>query len=95
MKISDRAWKILKSFRLDLVILDQTYGKGKDAGGHLDSGQVIGIISKMKVEKIIDESSLVYATHISHEGNSIHDVMEKVAINNGYHIAYDDLEINI
>ncbi|CAK7027130.1 hypothetical protein KQI38_21645 [Tissierella carlieri] len=95
LKISDRVWKIFKSFRLDLGILDQTYGEGENAGGHLDSGQVTDIISKMKVEKIIDESSLVYATHILHERNSIHDVMEKVAINNGYHIAYDDLEINI
>lgn len=95
LKISDSVWEILKSYKLDLVILDQTYGKGKNAGGHLDSGQVTDIISKMKVEKIIDESSLVYATHISHEGNDIHDMMEKFAINNGYHIAYDGLEINI
>lgn len=95
LEISDSVWEILRSFKLDLVILDHTYGKGKNAGGHLDSGQVTNIISKMKVEKIIDESSLVYATHISHEGNDIHDVIEKIAINNGYHIAYDGLEINI
>lgn len=56
---------------------------------------VTDIISKMKVEKIIDESSMIYATHISHEGNDIHDVMKKLPIANGYHIAYDGLEINI
>lgn len=95
LKISDSAWDILKSFKLDIVILDQTYGEGKNAGGHLDAGQVTDIISKMKVEKIIDESSMIYATHISHERNDIHDVMEKLALANGYHIAYDGLEINI
>lgn len=95
LKISDNVWNILKSFKLDLVILDQTYGKGRNAGGHLDAGEVTDIVSKMSKEKIIDESSMVYATHISHEGNDIHDVMEQLAIENGYHIAYDGLEINI
>ncbi len=95
LKISDSVWDILKSFKLDLVILDQTYGEGKNAGGHLDAGQVTDIVSKMKAEKIIDESSVVYATHISHEGNDIHEVMEKLAIAKGYHIAYDGLEITI
>jgi phosphoribosyl 1,2-cyclic phosphate phosphodiesterase len=95
LEISGKVWEILKSFKLDLVILDHTYGKGRNAGGHFDSGQVIDTISKMKAERIIDESSLVYATHISHEGNDIHEVMEKAAANNGYHIAYDGLEITI
>jgi hypothetical protein len=35
-----------------LVILDQTYGKDKNAGGHLDAGQVIEIASKMKRKKL-------------------------------------------
>lgn len=95
LEISDSAWDILKSFKLDLVILEQTYGEVKNAGGHLDAGQVTDIVSKMKAEEIIDENSMIYATHISHEGNDIHDVMEKLALANGYHIAYDGLEINI
>lgn len=95
LTISERSWDILKSFKLDLVILDQTYGKDKNAGGHLDASQVIGIVSKMKIEKIIHKNSMVYATHISHEGNDIHDVMENLAISNGYNIAYDGLIINI
>ncbi len=95
LQISDKAWDILKSFRLDLVILDQTYGAGFNAGGHLDAGQVVDIIKRMKEERIIDENSLVYATHISHEGNDIHDIMEELAVKNGYHIAFDGLEMVI
>jgi len=95
LSLSDRAWIVLKTFRLDIVILDHTYGEGFNAGGHLDARQVIDIIKKMKEEKIIDEKSMVYATHISHEGNDLHDEMEKFAVSNGYHIAYDGLEINI
>lgn len=95
LRLSDRAWSILRKFKLDLVILDHTYGDGFNAGGHLDARQVTDIVRKMKEEKIIDENSIIYATHISHEGNDIHEVIDKLAIKNGYHIAYDGLEINL
>ncbi|EQB87866.1 hypothetical protein M918_06935 [Clostridium sp. BL8] len=95
LRLSDRAWDTLKRFELDVVILDHTYGEGFNAGGHLDSGQVIDIITKMKIEKIIHENSMIYATHISHEGNDIHEVMDKLVNKNGYHIAYDGLELNL
>lgn len=95
LNIYDSSWKILKSFKLGLVILDQTYGMGENAGGHLDAGQVIDIVSRMKVEKIINKDGLVYATHISHEGNDTHDMMENLATANGYHIAYDGLVISM
>ena len=95
LRISESVWNTLKALRLDLIILDHTYGAGYNAGGHLDAGQVTDIILRMKAEKIIDENSLVYATHISHEGNDIHDEMEKLSKKNGYYIAYDGLEINM
>lgn len=95
LEISNEAWNILEQTKLDLVILDQTYGKGFNNGGHLDSGQVVEVINEMKQKAVMDNNTLVYATHISHEGNNVHEVMEKEAIKNGYHIAYDGLEINI
>lgn len=95
LEISKEAWRILEQIKLDLVILDQTYGIGFNSGGHLDSGQVISVIHKMKEKHIINNDTEIYATHISHEGNDIHEIMEKEAIRNGYHIAYDGLEIEI
>jgi len=49
----------------------------------------------MQEEKIIDDSSVVYGTHFSHEGNDIHDRMEELSIKNGYNIAYDGMIIEI
>ncbi|HOO68168.1 MAG TPA: MBL fold metallo-hydrolase [Bacilli bacterium] len=95
LKITEESWNILKKYKLDVVFLDQTYGVGFNNGGHLDAQQVSDIVSKMHKESIIDNNSLVYATHISHEGNDIYDEMEKLAIKNNYHIAYDGLKIEI
>ncbi len=91
--LSDEAWDILQHYKLDLVVLDQTYGKGYNHGGHLDGGQVIEIIKEMRARAIINDNSYVYATHISHEGNDTHDKMEQASVLNHYHIAYDGLKL--
>lgn len=75
--------------------MDQTYGAGYNNGGHLDAGEVIQIIQRMKAARIMKEGAQVYATHISHEGNGVHERIEKLACENGYHIGYDGLEIHL
>lgn len=95
LKITDDAWEILKQYKLDVIFIDQTYGKGFNAGGHTDAGMIEEYVAKMKTLNIIDEHTLVLATHLSHEGNHIHSLMEEEAQKYGYHIAYDGMEINI
>lgn len=94
-ELSEESWNILKRYKLDIVFLDQTYGANHNGGGHLDADQVIDIINKMYTHNIVDENSLIYATHISHEGNSTHDEMELMAKKNNYRIAYDGMNIDI
>lgn len=95
LKITDEAWNIIKKYKLDIVFLDQTYGEGYNNGGHLDCGEVKEIVKYMYEEEIVNNNSKIYATHISHEGNNIHEIMEKEASLYGYHIAYDGMQINI
>ena len=95
LEISEEVYSLLKGHFIDIMILDQTYGAGYNAGGHLDAEQVIEIINRMKEMNIINENSQIFATHISHEGNSIHEVMEEVASQNFYNVAYDGCIIEI
>ncbi len=95
LEISEEAWQILEKYRFDVVFLDQTYGKGFNAGGHPDAGMVSDYVKTMRTKGIINEKSLVYATHISHEGNETHEEMEKKAKANGYRIAYDGMKLSL
>ena len=95
LDISEEAWKIMEGCQFNVVFLDQTYGKGFNAGGHPDAGMVSEYVKVMRKKGIIDENTFVYATHISHEGNNIHDEMEKESVKNGYHIAYDGMKISV
>ena len=62
---------------------------------HLNQKLFIEQLEKLREAKIITDKTLIYGTHISHEGNPYHELAEKRAITNGYHIAYDGLEIQI
>ena len=85
----------MKKYKFDVVFLDQTYGKDFNNGGHLNEFQVKEIVKAMKEQNIINEKSQIFATHISHEGNNIHSIMGEKASLNGYHVAYDGMEINV
>lgn len=52
-------------------------------------------ISKLKSLNIIDDNTLIYGTQIFHENLSYHELIEEKAIQNGYHIAYDGMIIEI
>ena len=95
LKITEEAWKIIDNYKLDIVFLDQTYGEGFNNGGHLDESEIKKIIEDMNEHGITTQEAKIYATHISHEGNNTHEIMEAKAKLSGYSIAYDGMEINI
>lgn len=91
LEISESVYKSLENERIDVLILDQTYGKGYNAGGHLDAGQLIEIIERLRLMGTLTDETLIYATHISHEGNDTHENMQSLSNEYNYNIAYDGL----
>ncbi len=76
------------------MILDQTYGEGFNAGGHLDAGQLVEIIDRLRIMGTITDETHIYASHISHEGNDTHKNMQIIAEKHKYNTAYDGLILN-
>lgn len=95
LEITEDAWKIIENYKLNIIFLDQTYGEGCNNGGHLDEREIKKIIEYMDEHGITNQKSEIYATHISHEGNNTHEIMEEKAKLSGYCIAYDGMEITI
>ena len=93
--LTDKALEQLKEFKLDVVLMDHTFGDKDYSFSHLNEKLFIEQIEKMKNLGIIDNNTKIYATHISHDGNSYHEIADKRAISKGYNIAYDGLEIEI
>lgn len=93
--ISEDVWDFLCTCHPDALVIDQTYGEGCNSGGHTDAGQVKDIVLRMKKLGITDDSTRIFATHISHEGNGTHEQMEALAVKNGYNIAFDGMEFDL
>lgn len=93
----EEVWYFLKdnNIKLDLVILDHTYGYNSDSGGHLNAKRFIDEIEKFKINGIVNFNTKFLATHISHEGNPLHKDLYTFAIQNGYEIAFDGLVVKI
>lgn len=93
--LTDKAFDELKGYKLDAVIMDHTFGNVDYSFSHLNESLFIEQLNKLKNIGCIDENTLIYGTHISHDGMSCHEIVEGQAIKNGYHIAYDGMEIEI
>lgn len=93
--LTDNALNQLSEYKLDIVIMDHTYGNVNNTNSHLNENLFLEQISKLKKLNIIDEQTLIYGTHISHVGLSYHELIEELAIKKGYHIAYDGMELEI
>lgn len=94
-KLTDNALKQLSEYKLDVVIMDHTYGNIENKNLHLNEQSFLEQINKLKKLNIIDEKTLIYGTHISHVGLSYHELIEELANKKGYHIAYDGMIIEI
>lgn len=94
-ELTNNALKQLLPKKLDLVLMDHTYGNVTCASAHLNEQLFISTINKMKGFGIVTDKTMIYGTHISHDGNSYHEEIEERAIKNGYHIAYDGMVIEI
>ncbi|MCI8441518.1 MAG: MBL fold metallo-hydrolase [Provencibacterium sp.] len=94
-RLSEENFRWLKGRPLDLLILDQTYGEGHNAGGHLDAGQVIKTLHRLAAQGSLNSRSRCYVTHLSHEGNPVHRQLQRQTKSHGYSAAYDGLTLHI
>lgn len=97
--LSEEVWEHLQRARVryDVVILDHTYGIGFDSrpADHLASKDVAAHADRFRENGLLKDNGVVYATHLSHEGNLEHDALDEYAMGHGYRVAYDGLRLRL
>ena len=97
--LSEEVWErlLLHRTRYDLIILDHTYGIGLDSRpeDHLGTRDFILHTDRFRKSGLLKDTGIVYATHISHEGNLEHDELDKYARKHGYQVAFDGLRLRL
>jgi phosphoribosyl 1,2-cyclic phosphate phosphodiesterase len=95
-QFSEEVWQGFRDhqLRFDVVIMDHTYGAGIIGDGrHLNANQFYEHMRRLRSENLLTDNSRIFATHISHEGNPVHEELAEYAKKHGYEIAYDGLVI--
>lgn len=93
--ITQTALNELVGEKIDCIILDESFGTNNYTYSHLNIQAFHEYVSSLKQLDALNENCKVFATHITHEGNPLHDELEKILNKFGYSASYDGLEINI
>lgn len=93
--LTDDALEQLSEYKLDCIIMDHSFGDVEYSFSHLNQKLFIEQLEKMQKLGIISDKTLIYGTHISHDGMPCHEIAEATATTKGYHIAYDGLTIDL
>ena len=95
--LSEEFWEhlLLHGTRYDLLVLDHTYGIGFDSrsADHLGLRDFIAHADRFREAGLLKDNGIIYATHISHEGNLEHDELDEYAGKHGYRVAFDGLRL--
>ena len=95
----DETFSFLASTKLDLVVLDCTFGGRTDRGefpaGHLDCASLVRVVTRLVDQGTITSETPVYASHINPDQGLDHDGLTRRFASEPYAItpAYDGLRV--
>ena len=94
-QITEQAMNELVGEKIDCVFLDESFGKNDYTFAHLNIKGFCDYIDTLKRNNLLKENALVYATHLTHDGNPLHDELQKIFDEYGYYVSYDGMEIDL
>lgn len=83
--------------RFDMVSLDCTNADipKSDTGSHMGFDNIGRLLEKLKNDGVVDEKTIVYVNHFSHNGNPEHSLLCQKAKKLGAYVSYDGCTVNI
>ena len=85
-----------QKFVFDFVSLDCTFGsKPINGDSHMSLSGADEFRRQLQKTGAVNDKSVLYVTHFSHNGRPLHEEMVKAAAAVGFSVAYDGLEINV
>ena len=93
--ITETTLRELKGEKIDCIFLDESFGLRDYTFSHLNIKSFDEYINTLKQNRLLNKNCLVYATHLTHDGNPLHEELEQILSKYGYMPAYDGLEIEL
>jgi phosphoribosyl 1,2-cyclic phosphate phosphodiesterase len=95
--LTDGVWESLASdgWVFDAVVMDHTFGMVGRSGGHMNHEQFREHIAEMERFGLIHHDTRIFATHLAHHSNPLHDELVAFGSQHGYEIAFDGLVVDV
>lgn len=92
--LEQEAYDFLKGKRLSLVSLDCTFGAGKHhVGSHMGIEENLAVTKRLEEAGCLDSSTVIAATHFSHNCNMSHQELEQRLGEAGIYAAWDGMAL--
>ena len=85
------------NIRFDMISMDCTNVDipVPDTGSHMGFPNINRVVERLRSFGAVNESTVIYVNHFSHNGNPLHAHLCERAGEYGYHVSYDGCEIEI
>jgi phosphoribosyl 1,2-cyclic phosphodiesterase len=96
-EIPEATWQALQArrLRIDLVVMDHTFGLADRVTGHMNWQQFVEQITRLRDAELLADGARVFAHHIAHHSNPPHPALVEFAQQHGYDVAYDGLILHV
>jgi phosphoribosyl 1,2-cyclic phosphate phosphodiesterase len=88
-------WQRLGEERLDVAIIDCTYGLSDNLGGHLPAAEVVRAAAELRRLGILSPTGRVIANHFSHNGRCLQADLEARLGSEGVEVGYDGMVVEV
>jgi phosphoribosyl 1,2-cyclic phosphate phosphodiesterase len=88
-------WDFVGAHKLDVVIMDCTYGLQANRHGHLGAPDVVEAKQELASRGALVEGGRYVANHFSHNGAGLYDDLTRVLSPHGIEVGYDGMTIEL
>lgn len=90
------SWERLKQFKLDILVLECTYGIRwpEQRVNHLGANVTVQVRDELLKMGVLKEDAIVVTTHFSHNCQNLHEEMEEFFLPKGIQVAYDGMVVS-
>ena len=91
----DETWEFLAGVRLDVAIIECTYGPNPGGHHHLGANEVLQVRDELVKLGALSDDTRVIINHMSHNSGWLHEQYEEFFDPEGIEVAYDGMEIEL
>lgn len=93
--ITPTALQELDGEKIDCMFLDESFGVNSFTFSHLNIKAFGEFINELKNNNLLSDNCKIYATHITHDKNPLHEDLNEILKQYNSQAAYDGLELEI